>query len=523
MANFSDDFNRGITNTVGNGWSELEAAPGRLVIDGDYLFFTASSGDEGICYRARSGGPARNNTTVTYRVKFFTTVGSNNWFSVSGSGANRTNLAGTTDRRLHITITSTQVKVYDGTTLKASANHGLTLIAGTYYYVRWDIESDYSMRVYIKSTSSAYTYADIKLFVSAFTPTSVDGGNWEIGGGGSAADIAYDDLLIYDTVQASPSATPTVNTNSVSSIGLRSVIGNGEVVLDEGYSIIERGFCWDTNINPTTSSNKIVISGTIGVFSGSITGLSVNTDYYIRAYAINSHGTSYGSEVMFSTLNIANTNLVKDINGIDGSTYAVRMHVGGTVGTVSVALGTTGESSVFTAGGGYQVMQGIYGGSDGLIITHSVDFNGTIDDVMWVRVEGVGIIDWTKTSYTTVLRIASEVFFKRIEDDLFDSYRLYRYLDLLFKDLDGYVTVTIREEKNDGVVTKEKTFSVGNTTSPASPFSKRKISFLCKDQAIIIGLSNASLNETFAIAKFVLSGHKRPKKMFKADRIVSVG
>lgn len=519
MATFTDDFNRGTTNVVGNGWSELEAASGRLTIDNNYLFFTSTAGDEGTCYRARSYG--RNNTTIQYKIRWDSAAGSHNFFSVSGAGTER-NAAGNASHRIHMTITATQIRVYDGATLHASANHGLSLTIGSWYYVRWDIASDNSMKVYINATGFTYTYPQIYLFVGAFTPASADGGNYEIAGGGASAQLSVDDLTIYDTVQAAPSAKPEVNTSPVTAIGRSSAQGNGEVVTDNSYLITERGFVWNTSTLPTISNNKVTVSGTTGAFSGSMTGLTVNTHYYVRAYATNSQGTTYGTEVEFDSLNIADTDISKDIGAVEGDTYAVRMVVGGTVGSVTVQLGTDGDTAVFTAGGGAQVMQGVYSGTDGVIITQDGTFDGTIDDVQWVRVEGEGTIDWDLETYTTLFPIESEVFFKRIEDEVFNDFRFYRFLDLLFKDLDGYVTVTLKQEASDAVTTKTKTFIVGNTGSPASPFSKKRISFLSKNQALIIGLSNASLSETFAVAQFLLEGDKKSKKMFSSGKIISV-
>jgi uncharacterized protein (TIGR02145 family) len=45
----------------------------------------------------------------------------------------------------------------------------------------------------------------------------------------------------------------------------------------------------------------VVGSGT-GTFSGTITGLSPNTTYYVRAFATNGAGTSYGNELSFTNL-----------------------------------------------------------------------------------------------------------------------------------------------------------------------------------------------------------------------------
>ena len=42
-------------------------------------------------------------------------------------------------------------------------------------------------------------------------------------------------------------------------------------------------------------------SGT-GTYTSSLTGLTANTLYYVRAYATNSVGTAYGNQVTFTTL-----------------------------------------------------------------------------------------------------------------------------------------------------------------------------------------------------------------------------
>ena len=371
--------------------------------------------------------------------------------------------------------------------------------------------------------------------------TYVDGTNFDLFGN----DLPYDYGISPTSLGAAGSKTMTcggssnsqaalimaikpavliaiLSSTSVTGIGLRSAVGNGSIDYDGDQTITERGVCIKTSSGPTTADTKFSTSGTLGSFSVNMTGLAVNTIYYARSYAINGSGTAYGPEISFTTNNIASTELTKNITAIEGATYAVSLRLTGTLGTVTAKLGRNGGSAVFNATGGVQTMQGVYSGADGIILTRSANFNGTIDDLLWVRVVGGGSINWASTTLTTVLPISSEVFFARVEDKEFNTYRLYRFLDLLFKDLNGYVTVTVKRERDDGVITIASVFSVGNTSIPASPFSKKRVSFLCKDQAIIIGLSNASLNETFAIAKFMLTGHKRTRKMFGADKIISI-
>ena len=108
---------------------------------------------------------------------------------------------------------------------------------------------------------------------------------------------AYGNELNFTT-----SATlPTVSTGSVTNITNVSALGNGNVTDDGGDAVTERGICWSTNHTPTISGNHNNSGTGIGEFSVSITGLSANTTYYIKAYAINSQGTAYGDEVNFKT------------------------------------------------------------------------------------------------------------------------------------------------------------------------------------------------------------------------------
>lgn len=94
--------------------------------------------------------------------------------------------------------------------------------------------------------------------------------------------------------------SPTVTTSSVTNIATNSGLGNGNVTDDGNATITERGICWNTSPNPTTANSKSIATGTTGAFSADIHSLTTGTTYYVRAYATNSVGTSYGSEVTFS-------------------------------------------------------------------------------------------------------------------------------------------------------------------------------------------------------------------------------
>jgi len=74
------------------------------------------------------------------------------------------------------------------------------------------------------------------------------------------------------------------------------------VTADGGATVTARGVCWATTANPNLT-NSYTSDGTgTGVFTSSITGLTANTPYHVRAYATNIAGTAYGSDLQFTTL-----------------------------------------------------------------------------------------------------------------------------------------------------------------------------------------------------------------------------
>ena len=68
-----------------------------------------------------------------------------------------------------------------------------------------------------------------------------------------------------------------------------------------GAAVTDRGVCWSTSEHPTTDDPHASNGTGIGSFSSQLTGLTPGTLYYVCAYAVNSQGTSYGSDVSFTT------------------------------------------------------------------------------------------------------------------------------------------------------------------------------------------------------------------------------
>ncbi|MDR1792617.1 MAG: hypothetical protein LBR36_04145 [Bacteroidales bacterium] len=97
---------------------------------------------------------------------------------------------------------------------------------------------------------------------------------------------------------------PTVSTDAATNIKATSATLGGRIISVGNPAYTEKGVCYSTSPNPTTNNNKTSVSGSIGQivsFTTNVTGLSANTTYYVRSYAINSQGVQYGNQVSFKT------------------------------------------------------------------------------------------------------------------------------------------------------------------------------------------------------------------------------
>ncbi len=115
----------------------------------------------------------------------------------------------------------------------------------------------------------------------------------------NAAGTSYGNQIEFTTT----GTAPTVTTGSVSNITTTGATVAGNVTAQGSSAVTARGVVWSTSQNPTISSNTgITTSGSgIGSFSANLTGLSAGTRYYVRAYATNNAGTSYGNQIEFTT------------------------------------------------------------------------------------------------------------------------------------------------------------------------------------------------------------------------------
>jgi len=96
---------------------------------------------------------------------------------------------------------------------------------------------------------------------------------------------------------------PVVTTAAVTGITKFVAVSGGEVTYDGGGTVTAKGVVYGTSADPTITSGTKIDGGTgTGAFVSNLTGLSAFTEYHIRAFATNSAGTAYGSDIKFVTL-----------------------------------------------------------------------------------------------------------------------------------------------------------------------------------------------------------------------------
>jgi uncharacterized protein (TIGR02145 family) len=118
----------------------------------------------------------------------------------------------------------------------------------------------------------------------------------------NSAGTAYGSDVVFTTAPL-PILIPTITTATVSSISSTTATSGGSISSDGGGTISARGVCWSMNSNPTIDLTTKTADGSgTGDFTSNLTGLLPNTQYHIRAYATNTAGTAYGSDIVFNTI-----------------------------------------------------------------------------------------------------------------------------------------------------------------------------------------------------------------------------
>lgn len=125
------------------------------------------------------------------------------------------------------------------------------------------------------------------------------------------AGTGYSDEIQFTTL----GSIPTITTIEITDTSYFSAKCSSNLINNGGLPIVNKGVCWSTNQNPTLSDFKTIESNNLGSFVSLLSDLNANTTYFVRAYASNSVGTSYGNSISFTTKPLST------VQDIDGNVY----------------------------------------------------------------------------------------------------------------------------------------------------------------------------------------------------------
>ncbi len=173
----------------------------------------------------------------------------------------------------------------------SSDGHSSIISKGFY----WSTQSDlvqHGTQVVSASEGDAFTY-DLAGLTAGTTYYACAYAENEEGTG-------YGEVITFST-QAATTA-PTVGVTTVSGITENSADVSAEITADGGTDIIEKGFCYSSsNAEPTLNDTQVASNAAGNSITATLEGLTGSTTYYVRAYATNARGTSYGAVQQFTT------------------------------------------------------------------------------------------------------------------------------------------------------------------------------------------------------------------------------
>jgi hypothetical protein len=193
------------------------------------------------------------------------------------------------------------------------------------------------------------------------------------------------------------------STTAISGITTSSANSGGVINSDGGAAVSARGIVWGTSSAPTIALATKTTNGTgVGTFTSSMTGLTAGVTYYVRAYATNSVGTKYGSEISFNTsqavATLAATTTVSAIGSTTATSGGNITYNGGATVTVSGIVWST--TSTPTIAVSTKTTNGAANGAYTSSITGLTP--GTLYYVRSYATNSVGTNYGAQTSFTTL-------------------------------------------------------------------------------------------------------------------------
>lgn len=156
---------------------------------------------------------------------------------------------------------------------------------------------------------------------------------------------ALSNVVTFTTL--SVTSAPVVTTADASEVKMYEAMLGGQVTSDGGRLVTEYGVCYSSTTSSPTVNNAtgVMMGGGTGSFAQMVTGLQANTTYYVRAYAINDIGVSYGTVKSFTTASepIVTTN---GASSVTANSAVVSGSIEGGTGSRGICYGLTSNPTI---------------------------------------------------------------------------------------------------------------------------------------------------------------------------------
>jgi len=211
-------------------------------------------------------------------------------YSISGAGASNYSLTQPTG--VTVNITTAALTITANSTSKVYNNALTNPTTGATAFTSSGLQNSETIGSVTLTYSGGYNATD-SAGTFDITPSVATAGTF------TASNYAITYTVGTLTVTA---ITPTVTTGSAGTPTTNSVaITGSNVTSGGGASVTARGIAYGTSATPTIANSTTSNGTETGSFDATLGGLTSGTTYYARAYATNSAGTSYGSQISFST------------------------------------------------------------------------------------------------------------------------------------------------------------------------------------------------------------------------------
>jgi uncharacterized protein (TIGR02145 family) len=293
------------TNSVGTGYGPVQTftSTATAVIP----TIGSSLGGGVVAYVYQNGDPGYTSTNIPVLIAGNDVLGFTRWHNGSGISTGATSAALGSGFANTNTIITSQGASTGGYTYAAALARNYTSGGFTDWYLpsQNELNQLYLNRVAIGGFTNAYNYF--------WASTEVDASNAKLQNflsGGAVLDFSKSatggTVRAVRTITISPSTTPVLAaTTPASSVGTTSAVVGGNVT-DEGMTqVTARGFVYGTSSGASTFT--VNAGAGQGSFSSTLTGLTGGTTYYVRSFATNAQGTTYGTEVSFTPVTVITT------------------------------------------------------------------------------------------------------------------------------------------------------------------------------------------------------------------------